>query len=209
MLLPPMEAALFYRAWGALLAWVNEQRRVVAAFPRPAPGQPIDPSLANPIRKVLWADDALRERFLVEAASDLGKAERDLIASWRHRVSGQFVVFKHLQKHSIFMSQDVYAVLGIYTPLAELIPFTPMYVQAVLLPFLDVIITDGFLESPPMQINFGAGIRRMFQQQYSTAHAAGQVRRSLPAPATSCPATGPEQSSGKPSRGRRRRGAVT
>lgn len=148
-----------YRAWGALLAWVNEQRRIVPPFPRPTPGHPIDASLANQIRKVVWADDALRERFLAEGASDLGDAERDLIASWRHRISGPFIVLKHLQKHSIFMSKDVYAVLGIYTPFAELIPFVPTYVQAVLIPFRDVIITDGFLESPPMQISFGGAPR--------------------------------------------------
>jgi hypothetical protein len=206
MLLPPMEAALFYRAWGALLTWVNEQRRVVPAFPGPVPGRPIDPSLANPVRKVLWADDALRERFLAEGPSDLGAAERDLIASWRHRVSGEFFLFKHLQKHSIFMSEDAYAVLGIYTPFAEMFPFVPMFVHAVLIPFRDVIITDGLLESPPVQINFGPGARRMLQRQYSAAHAAGQVRRSLPAPTS-----GPGLSAGpdKPSRSRaRRRGAL-
>lgn len=204
MLLPPADAALFYRAWGALLAWANEQRRIVAAFPRPAPGQPIDMALANQIRKVVWADDALRERFLAEGAADLGDAERDLIASWRHRISGQFVIFKHLQKHSIFMSKDVYAVLGIYTPFMELFPFIPTYVHAVLIPFRDVIITDGILESPPMQISFGGGIRRIFQQQYSSARAEGQVCRSLPWQAVPDPGapTGPKQASRTPSRSR-------
>jgi hypothetical protein len=210
MLLAPADAALFYHAWGALLAWVNEQRRIVAAFPRPEPGQPIDMSLANQIRKVVWADDALRERFLAEGASDLGDAERDLIASWRHRISGQFIILKHLQKHSIFMSKDVYAVLGIYTPFAELVPFVPTYVHAVLIPFRNMIITDGILESPPMQISFGAGARRMFQQQYSVTRAAGQIRRSLPWQAVPEPDApgGSKQASGKPRRSRRRPGPV-
>jgi hypothetical protein len=207
MHLPPADAALFYRAWGALLAWVNEQRRIVPAFPRPTPGQPIEMSLANQIRKVVWADDSLRERFLAEGASDLGDAERDLIASWRHRISGQFIILKHLQKHSIFMSKEVYAVVGIYTPFAELFPFVPMYVHAVLIPFRDVIITDGILESPPMQISFGGGARRMFQQQYSIARVAGEIRRSLPWQAVTAPDTParPKRASAKPSRGRVRR----
>jgi hypothetical protein len=72
------------------------------------------------------------------------------------------------------------AVLGIYTPFAELIPFVPMYVQAVLIPFRDVIITDGFLESPPMQISFGGGARRIFQAQYSAARTTSQIRTALP-----------------------------
>jgi hypothetical protein len=40
---------------------------------------------------------------------ELGSHERELIASWKHRVSGRFVIFRHLQKHSIVMSKDVFA----------------------------------------------------------------------------------------------------
>ena len=58
---------------------------------------PLSIALANPIRRVLWAEDSLRERFLSEGAADLGAAERELIASWKHRVSGRFVVLKHLR----------------------------------------------------------------------------------------------------------------
>lgn len=54
-----------------------------------------------------------------------------------------------------------------------------MFVHAVLIPFRDVIITDGLLESPPMQLSFGAGARRMFQDQYRKAHAASLIRTTL------------------------------
>lgn len=207
MLLPPEDAALFYRAWGALLTWVNDQRNIVPRFPRPMPDRPIEASLANQIRKVIWAEDALREQFLSEGAADLGGEERDLIASWKHRVSGKFIVFKHLQKHSIFMGTDVYAVLGIYTPLAALIPFLPMFVEAVLIPVRDVIITDSFLESPQIQISFGAGARRTFQAQYSAARTTSQIRTALPWKADSTPGTivARQKMPRKPSRSRTQR----
>jgi len=96
MILAEEDAALFYRAWGALLTWVNEQRKVVPPFPRPSAGHPIDPMLATKVRDVMWAEDALRERFLVERATDLSAAERELIASWKHRVRGRFVILNHL-----------------------------------------------------------------------------------------------------------------
>ena len=51
MILAEEDAALFYRAWGALLTWVNDQRRVIPPFPRPTPGHPIDPMLATKIRR--------------------------------------------------------------------------------------------------------------------------------------------------------------
>jgi len=135
MILAPDDAALFYRAWGPLLVWVNEQRKVVLPFPPPTPGHPVEPSLGNAVRKVLWADDVLRERFLAEAASDLGREEQDLVASWRHRVTGRFIVERHLKKHSIFMASAVYAVVGIYTPIAAMVPDVPTFIGATLIPF--------------------------------------------------------------------------
>lgn len=180
MLLAAEDAALFYRAWGALLLWVNDRRRVVPPFPPPTPGQPIAPELARQIRDVLWADDGLREQFLVEGANDLGPNERELIASWKHRVSGQFVIYSHLKKYSIFMSDAVYGVYGIFTPLEVMFPFLPIFVDAVLLPFRNIIITDGLMTSPPMHMTFGGGIRRLFKNQYSSARAADQVRTHLP-----------------------------
>ncbi|HEY4182678.1 MAG TPA: hypothetical protein VGM90_37865 [Kofleriaceae bacterium] len=97
MILADEDAALFYRAWGALLTWVNDLRKVVPPFRRPTPEHPIDPMSATKIRDVLWAEDTLRERFLVEGAGDLAAAERELIASWKHRVRGRFVILSHLR----------------------------------------------------------------------------------------------------------------
>lgn len=206
MILAEEDAALFYRAWGALLTWVNDRRQIVAPFPRPTPGRPIDPMLATKIRDVVWAEDALRNQFLAEGAVDLGRAERDLIASWKHRVRAKFIILSHLQKHSIFMSEGVYGVRGIYTPLDAMFPYVPMFVDAVLIPFRDVIITDGLMQSPPMQLTFGAGARRAFKEQYSAARAAGQVRTSLPwqaDPERETPA--PSTTTRRPSRRRTRR----
>jgi hypothetical protein len=180
MILAPEDAALFYRAWGALLTWVNDQRGIVPRFARPTPDHPIDPSRAVEIKNVVWAEDALREQFLAEGAGDLSAAERALIASWAHRVSGEFTILKHLKKHTIFLGNRVYGVLGIYTPFAEMFPYIPKFVEAVLLPFGDAIITDGLLRSPPMQISFGGGARRMFGEQYSAARAASQICTRLP-----------------------------
>lgn len=187
MLLAPDDAALFYRAWGALLTWVNGQRNIVPRFPPPTPSHPIELSVANQIRKVVWAEDALRDQFLAEAASELGSEELALIASWKHRVRGNFVVLKHLQKHSVFMSDHVYGVLGIYSPLEDLLPHVPMFAEAVLIPFRDVIITDGIVESSSMQISFGPGARRMFQNQYRAARTTSQIRTTLPCPAAATP----------------------
>jgi len=184
MILAPDEAALFYRAWWPLLTWVNDQRRIVPPFPKPTAERPLDVALAHPIRELLWSEDALREQFLADGAADLGAAERELIASWKHRVAGSFVLLKHLQKHSIFMSKEVFGVLGLYSPLAELIRAVPAYVQAVLLPFEGRIIIDGIISSPGVQLHFGAGMRRTFEAQYAEARARSVIRTTLISSAT-------------------------
>jgi len=94
-------------------------------------------------------------------------------------VSGNFVILKHLQKHSVFLKEDAYGVLGIYTPLEVMFPSVPLFVEAVLIPFRDVIITDGLLRSPGIHLTFGGGARRMLTAQYSAARAASQVRTTL------------------------------
>jgi hypothetical protein len=179
VLLSSDDAALFYRTWSALLTWVNDQRGIVPPFARPTPEHPIDPSLAIKIKDVVWADDALREQFLAEGSAGLGREERDLVASWAHRVSGNFVILKHLRKHSIFLKEDTYGVVGIYSPLEVMFPYVPVFVEAVLIPFRDVIITDGLLRSPGIHLTFGGGARRMLNAQYSAARAASQVRTTL------------------------------
>ena len=190
MILPPEDAALFYRAWWPLLAWVNDQRHIVPSFPTPTPDRPIPVPIANPVRLALWADDSLREQFLVERGSALASAERELIASWKHRVGGHFVVFKHLRSHSIFMNNNVFGVVGIYSPLPELVRTVPAYVDAFLLPFGDRIIIDGILTSPGVQLSFGAGMRRIFERQYAEARDRSQIRTSL-GPTPRRPVTSP------------------
>lgn len=201
MILAAEDAALFYRAWGALLSWVNDRRAIVPSFPRPAPGQPLDPERAVRIRDVLWADDSLREQFLIEGAGDLSGSECELIASWKHRVRGDFVVHRHLQEHSIFMSDAVYGVRGIYTPLRVMFPSLPRYVGAVLLPFRDAIITDGLVTTPPMHITFGASVRRTFAAQYSAARAARTIITRLPPEPVARAASAPGSSAARPAHG--------
>jgi hypothetical protein len=41
-------------------------------------------------------------------------------------------------------------------------PHVPMFVETVLLPFRDAIITDGLMRSPPMHISFGGDPTRLW-----------------------------------------------
>ena len=188
MILGQDEAELFFRAWWPLLAWVNEKKHLVPVFPLPTPDRPLPVAVAHPIRSALWADDRIRERYLAERGAALAPEVRELISSWKHRKSGRFILFKHLRSHSIFMSDEVFGVIGLYSPIAELVPAVPAYVEAVLLPFGNRIVIDGILSSPGVQLMFGSGMRRAFGQQYEKARARSQIRTSLLAsPADAAP----------------------
>jgi hypothetical protein len=182
MLLPAQETARFYRVWFALLNYVNAQRHLVASFPA-APGEAtIPPADAVALRDALWADDALRDRFIADNPAELPPADLALVASWRHRLAGSFFIERYLKRHAIFLSETTparaYGVLGLVSPLEEIVgPSLPVYVQAVLLPFEGRIIHDSLLR--PYPIMFGPGIRGDLKAAYRDAQEREGINTSL------------------------------
>ncbi len=172
MLVAPEETARFYRVWLALLHYVNARRQLVPAF-SPEPDQASLPTEdALRLRDVLWTDDPLREQFVADNPAGLPPADLALVASWRHRLAGNFFIERSLKQHTIFLSEGAparaYGVLGLASPFDELVgPYLPVYVQAVLLPFEDRIIYDSLLRSYTM--TFGPGIRRSLREAYRDA----------------------------------------
>ncbi len=168
--LPHDDVEFFYEVFTALLEFVNRERRV-------APGVSMEQALqtapehAMKVLRALWADDGLRERFVSENPAGLSPRALALVASWRHRVSGSFFVFRQLKKHAIFLLNDHadtgYGVLGLRRPIEENLPFLPCLVTTVLLPFEGRIVYDSLLAYQP--ISFGGGVRRMLADSYRRA----------------------------------------
>jgi hypothetical protein len=175
MKVTPAQADRFYAAWWPLLSYVNDERHLV-------PGHltaPLKVEHALAIRDALWADDSLLETFVAKNPAGLSAEQLAMVASWKHRVAGMFVVWKHFKKHSIFLlDRDVFAVLGLHSTLEEILPMPPpLLVDAVLLPFEGVIVTDGLLTSK--NVFLGPGYRRSFKQVYDDAVERGAVQTSL------------------------------
>jgi hypothetical protein len=181
MHLSEAEVEQFYAAWLPLIAWVNQQRNVVATFPTAPPYPPAD---VRAIRDVLWADDALRHRFVAENPAHLATDLLALIASWDHRRAGTFTIWKHFKKHSIFLDDHGYgyAVLGLRSELEEMLPIpAPLFVKTVLIPFKDRIVYDSILET--YSVFLGPGIRRSTKASYDDAVERNAILHSL-VPAT-------------------------
>src|SRR2546430_2733601 len=140
MILEPHETQRFYRIWFPLLHYVNERLDLVPELPASPEDGSIEPNDAYKVSSALWSDDDLRHAFIAENPFDMPAQDLALIASWDNRVAGEFYVFRHLKKYSVFIAQGpsdrVYGVLGLVSPFEEVLPLPPpALIRTVLLPF--------------------------------------------------------------------------
>lgn len=176
------EVERFYNIWFPLLHYVNRQRNLVSSFPEVWRGAHVSPEVTVKVRDVLWEDDALRESFIAENPAKLGVDDLALVDSWKRRVSGDFFVFRHLKKYTVFIDTQSpahgYGVLGLVSPIEDVVgPYLPVYVKAVLLPFEDRIIYDSLLSS--YSIRFGGGYKRSLNDTYREIKERGRLLTSL------------------------------
>ncbi len=184
MNLQPDECEQFYRIWWSLLSYVNKQMQLFSDFPSQPENSSIKQQDAAVIRNALWASDRLLQDFIDSNPNNLSDADLELAATWKNRVAAKFFILRHLQKYSLFLNDSdkpiVYGVIGIISPIAEILPYEPpIMVDAVLLPFGNKIIFDSLLNS--YAIRFGSGIRKNLNNQLRHAKELRGVITSLDA----------------------------
>jgi hypothetical protein len=123
-----------------LLHFANEELKVVPNLSGQGPKDSIDVNLAMKVRDALWGNEAVLDKFIAKNPAQLSPDDLMIAESWKHRRQGQFIIFKVLKKHAIFISQDhradVFAVKGLYSSFEEMLgPYIPALVETVLLPF--------------------------------------------------------------------------
>jgi len=98
------DARLFFKLYFALLAYTNRQLKIT-----PKVSAPIDIPKAGgdalmKIRDALYADSELLVRFNEENPERFTPEELNMIANWKHRVSGEFYLMRYLKKYCIGQS---------------------------------------------------------------------------------------------------------
>ena len=169
------EVDRFYRLFFQLLAYANDRLHIVESLPAEPPPGSVDPNLVAKVRPALWNDPEILEQFIGDNPAQLSPADLSTVAAWRLRVSGDFVLIRHLKRHSLFLSADssqrdrVYGVVGLTTALNEMFPAStlPCFLRAVLLPFEGRITYDTQFGSFP--VLFGGGARRSMREATSRA----------------------------------------
>ncbi|MGQ9592418.1 MAG: hypothetical protein ACUVYA_19230 [Planctomycetota bacterium] len=170
MQLSAEDAQTAYRLHWALMAYANRHARVV---PRDVAPEDIG---REPMERVARLHEAwqknphILEEFLAKNPADLSPDELAIVASWRHRVSGTFVILRYLKPYAVFMSQEkephLYGVQSLHDSFQALMhgASPPIMVRATLLPFRGRIIYDGILGL--YSITFGPGLRARFARDY-------------------------------------------
>ena len=134
------------------------------------------------VADVLWQNTDTIDEFMEANKNILSSEERSLLESWRHPITGQFILERHLAKGSIFIeskSGDVYLVKGLTDPwsvmFADRTP--PILLKSTLIPFRNCIISDGLTIAK--NVYFGTGSRNDFKEFYMNAKQNGKIILSL------------------------------
>ena len=182
MTLSQEDAQLFYSLWLPLLDFVNRKYRVNRKLKNLTVTRGLNPADIKKVANKLWSDVDIIDEYLKECV-DLPEEYKDIIRSWKRRVQGRFLMERHLQKGTIFISLEdgeVYQVKGIVSSWEELLYGMPMplIIEATFMPFRDVIISDG-LVIPYYDTIIGGGLKQSFKDAYMAAKKSGQIHRSL------------------------------
>lgn len=182
MKLSEQDGKLFYKLWLPLLDYVNEKYKINKNLRNMAASNELDPQKVKEIADVLWENVDIIDEYLSQPGKLMPLEHKEIIISWKKCVSGAFVMERHLKKGTIFIcleNEKVYQVQGIVSSWEEMFPFSPLPImmKATLIPFRDVIISDGLVIQYPVHI--GGNMTRQFKDIYLREKKNGTIIREL------------------------------
>lgn len=177
------EIDLFFKLFYQLLLYVNKKLNIIKGIDsiKDFPKFPMEQLIS--IRDELFKNIEIMDLFLNENHLNFSGSELEIIRNWKNFVKGKFFVFRYLKNYTVFLDTEepakAYGVLSLNSTFEELLgPYLPVMADAVLLPFRDKIIYDGFLASYP--VSFGSGTRRRINDNYQEAKSGYGIITSLP-----------------------------
>lgn len=181
MILTREDGDLYYRLWRPLLDFVNQKYHVNRNLKNIATEGDLDPADVKEVADKLWSEIEVIDLYL-EKHPEIEGEERTIIQGWKRRIQGRFIMERHLKKGSIFISiedSEVYQVKGIRSSWEELFYGAPMplMLEATLIPFRDVIISDGLVMT--YNVFLGSGMRKEVKDIYMAAKRNGEIHRTI------------------------------
>jgi hypothetical protein len=171
---------LFLKLTLSLQFYVNQKLEILPAITTLEKFENLPTPEKLQVRDALYDNIDLIDPYLVENPQNFLMEELVIVESWKKFVRGDFFIERLLKKHAIFIEgEKVYAVLGLHDSFEDIFDRRglPYYVKAVLLPFRDHIIYDGFLQG--YNVMFGSGIKFDLKETYMTAKQNNRIIQSF------------------------------
>lgn len=182
MILSTEDGQLFYRLWLPLLDYVNKKYAINNRLRNMLDAKKLDFKEVEKIADKLWDDVSVVDEYIATDAEDLKEEHKEIIGSWKRRIRGEYLLERHLKKGSIFIftkDERVFQVKGIMSSWEEMLYnlTTPVLMKATIIPFKDVIISDGLVM--PYNIKFGRDISTRLKDIYLTAKKSERIYKNI------------------------------
>ena len=180
MKLTTQAADLFFKLMWSLQNYVNLKLEIIPDIATVDEYQQLPSTEKLDVRDALYDNIELIDKFVKENPQNLSEEELKIVKGWRKFQRGDFFIERLLKKYAIFIGDEkVYAVLGLYESLEDLLPYVrlPYYARAVLLPFKGKIVCDGMLQG--YAVSFGGGVRSNLKETYMAAKQNGRIIESF------------------------------
>ncbi len=176
------DGKLYYKLWLPLLDYVNERYRINSNLSNMAEAKSLNPAEVAEVADYLWDHVDVIDEYLKSRDAVMESEHQAIVAGWKRRVRGRFVMERHLKKGSIFISMEdeqVYQVNGIISSWEEMFPYAPLSIimEATFMPFKEVIISDGLVRQYPVVI--GGNMKKTLKDVYMMAKKNGEIVKRL------------------------------
>ncbi len=181
MTLSEEDSKLFYKLFKPLLNYVNEKKGINPKLHNMHLAKSLNPADAKEVANALWKETSLIDGYLSEN-EDMADEEKAILLSWKRCVTGLFILERILKKGAILISsanENVYQVSGIISTWEEMMGFAdpPLLINTTLIPFKDVIIPDGLIQTYTIMI--GGNMAREFKDIYMREKKRGTIHTQL------------------------------
>mgnify|MGYP001412479345 CR=1 FL=1 len=181
MTLSEEDGKLYYALWLPLLDFVNEKYGIRKNLKNMVSAESLNPEDVRAVSDKLCENTSVIDEY-IQKHSEISEENRCIIESWKRSKKGQFIIERHLKRGSMMISMEdksVYQVVGIISSIEEMLygARMPLIVETTLMPFRDVIITNGLIM--PYRLVIGGNMARTFKDVYMGAKQSGAIKKSL------------------------------
>jgi len=178
MLIPPEEAGLFFKLYPSLIGFAAGRIDGAAGIVDAHTFRSASNEARAEARDRMLDNTGIIGEFIKKNPDEFREQELAHVAKWKDVIRGRFVVERDLRKYTIFLDDSeparAYGVLGLTDEIVDMLPFgLPAYVEAVLLPWMGMIICDGLIRHDNLII--GRGLADEFKEAYRHAKARGII----------------------------------